>query len=37
MHWLKFSHIVVVDMDGKTWTKIQKPRGDAISIHESQG
>ena len=24
-------------MDGKTWTKIQKPCGDAISIHEAQG
>jgi hypothetical protein len=35
MHWLKFSQIVTVDMDGKTWTKIQKPRGDAISIHEA--
>ena len=22
MHWFKFSQIVVVDMDGKTWTKI---------------
>jgi hypothetical protein len=37
MHWLEFSQIVAVDMDGKTWTKIQKPRGDAISIHEAQG
>jgi hypothetical protein len=24
-------------MDRKTWMKIQKPRGDAISIHEAQG
>ena len=37
MHWLEFSQIVVVDMDGKTWMKIQKPCGDAISIHEAQG
>ena len=29
--------IAVVDMDGKTWTKIHKSRGDAISIHEAQG
>ena len=35
MHWLEFSHIVDVDMDGKTWMKIQKPRGDVISIHEA--
>ena len=37
IHWLEFSHIIAVDMDGKTSTKIQKPRGDAISIHEAQG
>jgi hypothetical protein len=37
MHWLEFSQIIVVDMDGKTWTKIQKPCGDAISIHVGQG
>jgi hypothetical protein len=24
-------------MDGKTWMKIQKPHGDAISIHKAQG
>jgi hypothetical protein len=35
MHWLKFSQIIVVDMDGKIWMKIQKPHGDAISIHEA--
>jgi len=35
MHWLEFSQIIVVDMEGKTWTKIQKPHGDAISIHEA--
>jgi hypothetical protein len=33
MHWLEFSQIIAVDMDGKTWTKIQKPHGDAVSIH----
>jgi hypothetical protein len=37
MHWLKFSQIIVVNMDERTRTKIQKPRGDAISIHEAQG
>ena len=31
MHWLEFPQIVAIDMDGKTRTKIQKPRGDAIS------
>jgi hypothetical protein len=35
MHSLKFSQIIAVKMDRKTWTKIQKPRGDAISIHEA--
>jgi hypothetical protein len=35
MHWPKFSQIIVVDMDGETWTKIQKPHGDEISIHEA--
>jgi hypothetical protein len=29
MHWLEFSQIVAVDMDGKTWMKIKKPHGDA--------
>ena len=37
MNWLKFSQIVSIDMDKKTWTKIQKPCGDAISIYEAQG
>jgi hypothetical protein len=36
MHGLEFSQIIVVDMDRKTWAKIQKPRGDAICIHEAQ-
>jgi hypothetical protein len=35
MHWLEFSQIIVVNMDEKTRTKIQKPLGDAISIHEA--
>ncbi|XP_066385092.1 uncharacterized protein [Miscanthus floridulus] len=37
MHWLELSQIVVVDMDGKTWRKIYRPCGEAISIHEAQG
>ena len=36
MHWLEFSQIVVVDMQGKTWRKICRPHGEAISIHEAQ-
>ena len=34
MHMLEFTQIVVVDMEGKTWRKIHRPTGDAISIHE---
>ena len=37
MHMLESTQIVVVDMEGKTWTKIHRPTGDAISIHEAQG
>ena len=37
MHWLELSQIVVVDMQGKTWRKIHRPCGEAISIHEAQG
>ena len=37
MHMLEFTLIVVVDMEGKTWKKIHRPTGDAISIHEAQG
>jgi len=37
MHILEFSQIVVVDMEGRTWRKISRPCGDAISIHEDQG
>jgi hypothetical protein len=36
MHRLEFSEIIVVDKDRKTWTKIHRPHGDAISIHEAQ-
>jgi len=36
MHWLELSQIVVVDMQGKTWRKIRRPHGEAISIHEAQ-
>jgi hypothetical protein len=32
MHMLEFTQIVVVDMEGKTWMKIHRPTGDAISI-----
>ena len=35
MHWLELSQIVAVDMQGKTWRKIHRPRGEAISIHEA--
>jgi hypothetical protein len=37
MHWLELSKIVVVDTQGKTWRKIRRPRGEAISIHETKG
>ena len=37
MHMLEFTHIVAVDMEGKTWRKICRPTGDAISIHEAPG
>jgi late competence protein required for DNA uptake (superfamily II DNA/RNA helicase) len=35
MDMLEFTQIVVVDMEGKTWRKIHRPTGDAISIHEA--
>ena len=35
MHMLEFTQIVAVDMEGKTWRKIHRPTGDAISIHEA--
>jgi hypothetical protein len=34
---LEVSHIVVVDMEGKTWRKILRPPGPAMSIHGDQG
>ena len=37
MHMLEFTQIVAVDMERKTWRKIHRPTGDAISIHEAQG
>jgi hypothetical protein len=37
MHWLELSQIVAIDMQGKTWRKICRPRGEEISIHEAQG
>jgi len=33
MHMLEVSHIVVVDMERKTWRKILWPPGPAMSIH----
>jgi hypothetical protein len=37
MHMLEFTQIVAVDMEEKTWRKIRRPTGDAISVHEAQG
>ena len=37
MHMLEVSHIVAVDMEGKTWRKILRPLGPAMSIHGDQG
>ena len=37
MHMLKVSQIVDVDMEGKTWRKILRPPGPAMSIHGDQG
>ena len=37
MHMLEVSHIVVVDMEGKTWRKILRPPGPSMSIHEDHG
>jgi hypothetical protein len=34
---LEFTQIVAIDMEGKTWMKIHRLTGDAISIHEAQG
>ena len=35
MHMLEFTYIVAIDTEGKTWRKIHRPTGDAISIHEA--
>ena len=37
MHMLEVSHIVAVDMEEKTWRKILRPLGPAMSIHGDQG
>ena len=37
LHMLEVSHIVAVDMEGKTWRKILRPLGPAMSIHGDQG
>ena len=37
MHMLKFTQIVAVDMERKTWRKILRPPGPAMSIHGDQG
>jgi hypothetical protein len=37
MHMLEVSHIVAVDMERKTWRKILRPLGLAMSIHGDQG
>ena len=37
MHMLEFTQIVVVDMEGKTWRKILRPPGPAMSIRGDQG
>ena len=33
MHMLEYSAIVAVDMKGKTWRTIHKPRGAEMSLH----
>ena len=37
MHMLEVSHIVAVDMEGKTWRKILRPPGPTMYIHGDQG
>ena len=37
MHMLEVSHIVAVNIKGKTWRKILRPLGPAMSIHGDQG
>jgi hypothetical protein len=33
MRMMESSQIVAIDMEGKTWRKIHRPRGHAMSIH----
>jgi hypothetical protein len=35
MHMLEFTQIVAIDIEGKTWRKICRLTGDAVSIHET--
>ena len=37
IHMLEVSHVVAVDMKGKTWRKILRPPGPVMSIHGDQG
>ena len=37
LHIMGYSQILVVDMEGKTWRKIPRPRGTLPSIHQAQG
>jgi hypothetical protein len=37
MHMLEVSHIVAIDMERKTWRKILRLLGPAMSIHGDQG
>ena len=37
MHMLEVSHIVAVDMEGKTWSIILRPLGPTMTIHRDQG
>ena len=37
MHMLEYYAIVAVDMEGKTWRTIHKPRDAEMSIHQAQG
>ena len=37
LHIMAYSLRLVVDMEGKTWRKIPRPRGTLPSIHHAQG
>ena len=37
MQMLEVPHIVVVDMEGKTWKKILRPSGGLPSVPQAQG